>query len=99
RERHGMEGGEEGPENDVVAEWQRGSGAVLMGRRMFSGGSGPWEDDPNADGGGGRGGRGPQRGGGGGTPPPFHAPVFVVTHQARGPVEKSGGTTYNFVDG
>jgi dihydrofolate reductase len=86
RERHGMEGGEEGPENDVVEEWQGGNGAVVMGRRMFSGGRGPWEDDPNAD-------------GWWGDDPPFHAPVFVVTHHARDPVEKSGGTTYNFVDG
>ena len=86
RERHGMEGGEEGPVNDVVEEWQGATGAVVLGRRMFSGGSGPWEDDPGAD-------------GWWGDDPPFRAPVFVVTHHARDTVEKSGGTTYNFVDG
>lgn len=29
--------------------------------------------------------------------PPFHAPVFVVTHDARPRISKDGGTTYNFV--
>jgi dihydrofolate reductase len=29
--------------------------------------------------------------------PPFHAPVFVVTHETRETVEKDGGTTYTFV--
>jgi dihydrofolate reductase len=51
---------------------------------MFSGGAGPWEDDPRAD-------------GWWGDEPPFHGPVFVLTHHAREPVEKQGGTTYVFV--
>ena len=55
-----------------------------MGRRMFSGGEGPWEDDPNAD-------------GWWGDDPPFRVPVFVLTHHAREPVEKQGGTTFIFV--
>jgi dihydrofolate reductase len=84
RERHGMEGGEPGPDNDIVAEWQDASGAVVMGRRMFSGGAGPWEDDPNAD-------------GWWGDDPPFHSPVFVLTHHARETVQKEGGTSYIFV--
>lgn len=29
--------------------------------------------------------------------PPFHMPVFVVTHRARQPLVKEGGTTYFFV--
>jgi dihydrofolate reductase len=29
--------------------------------------------------------------------PPFHMPVFVVTHNARNPLVKEGGTTYFFV--
>ncbi len=29
---------------------------------------------------------------------PFHTPVFVVTHQARVPWERPGGTTFHFVD-
>jgi dihydrofolate reductase len=32
-----------------------------------------------------------------GDEPPFHAPVFVVTHEPREPVVKAGGTTYHFV--
>jgi dihydrofolate reductase len=32
-----------------------------------------------------------------GDDPPFHVPVFVVTHQAREPLVKQGGTTYTFV--
>jgi dihydrofolate reductase len=55
-----------------------------MGRKMFSGGSGPWADDPNAD-------------GWWGDDPPFHVPVFVVTHHPREKVEKSGGTSFAFV--
>ena len=84
REQHGMDGGEAGPDNDVVEEWMGSGAAHVMGRRMFSGGSGPWEDDPNAD-------------GWWGDDPPFHAPVFVLTHHAREPVTKEGGTSYTFV--
>ncbi len=29
---------------------------------------------------------------------PFHTPVFVVTHTARDPWERPGGTTFHFVD-
>ena len=29
---------------------------------------------------------------------PFHTPVFVVTHEQRGPWERPGGTTFRFVD-
>jgi dihydrofolate reductase len=51
---------------------------------MFSGGEGPWEDDPNAD-------------AWWGDDPPFHHPVFVLTNHAREPVTKQGGTTFTFV--
>ena len=81
---HGHEGGETGPESDLLEEGIRATGAVVMGRKMFSSGSGPWEDDPKAD-------------GWWGDEPPFHNPVFVVTHHPREPVEKLGGTTYTFV--
>jgi dihydrofolate reductase len=84
RERHGMEGGETGPDNDIVEEWLDANGAEVMGRRMFSGGEGPWENDPNAD-------------GWWGDDPPFRAPVFILTHHAREPVQKGGGTSYTFV--
>lgn len=84
REQHGMEGGESGPDDEVVREWLAGSGAVVMGRRMFSGGAGRWESDPNAD-------------GWWGDDPPFHSPVFVLTHHPRETVVKEGGTSYVFV--
>ena len=32
-----------------------------------------------------------------GAEPPYHAPVFVLTHQAREPIELEGGTTFHFV--
>jgi dihydrofolate reductase len=84
REPHGLPGGETGPADDLFAEGIRATGAVIMGRRMFSGGEGPWEDDPKAD-------------GWWGDDPPFHKPVFVLTHHARETENKQGGTTYTFV--
>jgi dihydrofolate reductase len=32
-------------------------------------------------------------------PPPFRAPVFVLTHDAREPWKRQGGTTFTFVTG
>ena len=84
RERHGGEGGERNEDDAIVAETIAATGATVMGRKMFSGGSGPWEDDPMAD-------------GWWGDDPPFHGPVFILTHHARDPVEKEGGTTFTFV--
>jgi dihydrofolate reductase len=84
REAHGLEGGESNVDNEVVEEALAGVGATVMGRRMFSGGEGPWEDDPNAD-------------AWWGDNPPFHHPVFILTHHAREPVTKQGGTTFTFV--
>jgi dihydrofolate reductase len=84
RESHGMEGGEANVDSEIVAEGLATRGATVMGRRMFSGGEGPWEDDPNAD-------------AWWGDEPPFHHPVFVLTHHEREPVEKQGGTTFTFV--
>jgi dihydrofolate reductase len=34
-----------------------------------------------------------------GEEPPFRVPVFILTHEAREPLEKKGGTTFTFVDG
>ena len=50
REPHGREGGVGGSVGDRMTERLAATGAVIMGRRMFSGGAGPWEDDSNADG-------------------------------------------------
>jgi dihydrofolate reductase len=83
-EPHGREGGETGVDNDVMAEVFEGVGASILGRRMFSGGEGPWESDPNPD-------------AWWGDEPPFHSPVFVLTHHERDPLPKDGGTTFTFV--
>jgi dihydrofolate reductase len=32
-----------------------------------------------------------------GDEPPYHAPVFVLTHHERAPLEMEGGTTFHFV--
>jgi dihydrofolate reductase len=85
REAHGQGAeGETNIDDELIAENLRTTGATIMGRRMFSGGEGPWEDDPNAD-------------AWWGDDPPFHHPVFVLTHHAREPVVKEGGTTFTFV--
>ena len=83
RRAHGFDGGEDGPESRWVEAIAERTGAYVMGRRMFSGGAGPWDDDPNAT-------------GWWGDEPPFHAPVFVVTHHPRPPLELTG-TTFTFV--
>jgi dihydrofolate reductase len=84
RERHGLSGGTTNADSEVVEESLSATGAVVMGRRMFSGGEGPWEDDPNSD-------------GWWGEAPPFRVPVFILTHHSREPIEKEGGTTFTFV--
>jgi dihydrofolate reductase len=85
RAEHGLEGGESNADADLVRETQQRTGAFVMGRKMFSGGEGPWDADPNPN-------------GWWGDEPPFGGPVFVVTHHAREPLVL-GTTTYAFVDG
>jgi len=46
REAHGYEGGETGPDDERFAAAIEASGAVVMGRRMFDHGEGPWGDEP-----------------------------------------------------
>jgi len=84
REEHGLPGGETGPDDDLLAEALSANGAVVMGRKMFSGGQGPWENDAKAN-------------GWWGDEPPFHKAVFVLTHHAREPLVMKGGTTFTFV--
>ena len=86
REPHGREGGEgdENPSNAVMESAQANVGAVVMGRNMFGPVSGgPWGE--------------PAWNGWWGEEPPFHAPVFVLTHHERDPLEMEGGTTFHFV--
>lgn len=83
RKPHGREGGEVNASTAVVEEALDNIGATVMGRKMFGGGPGPWGEEPWD--------------GWWGDDPPFHAPVFVLTHHAREPLEKDGGTTFTFV--
>jgi dihydrofolate reductase len=83
RREHGLEGGESNGDDELVRETHDRTGAIVMGRRMFSGGEGPWEDDPKAN-------------GWWGEDPPFKVPVFVATHHARDPLTL-GATTFTFV--
>jgi dihydrofolate reductase len=82
RKPHGQDGGEVNASTKVVEESLENLGAAVMGRNMF-GGAGSWGDDPWD--------------GWWGDDPPFHMPVFIVTHHAREPVTKEGGTTFTFV--
>jgi dihydrofolate reductase len=82
RESHGEEGGEVNASTPIAEEILGGVGAVIMGRNMFGGGRGPWADDAWK--------------GWWGEDPPFHAPVFVLTHHVREPLEMQGGTTFHF---
>jgi dihydrofolate reductase len=84
REPHGREGGEVNASTAVVEESLEGIGATLMGRNMFGGGPGAWDEESPWD-------------GWWGDDPPFHTPVFVLTHHRREPLEKDGGTTFHFV--
>jgi len=83
REAHGLEGGEANADSAVIDEQLARTGATIMGRKMFSGGEGRWEDDPNAN-------------GWWGDDPPFHHHVFVLTHHAREPLALRD-TTFHFV--
>jgi dihydrofolate reductase len=83
REAHGLEGGEANVDSELIEETIARAGATIMGRKMFSGGSGPWADDPNAN-------------GWWGDEPPFRHPVFVLTHHEREPLVL-GETTFTFV--
>src|SRR4030088_3613085 len=83
REQHGREGGESGGDSAVIEEAVEGVGAYVMGRNMFGGGEGSWDESWT---------------GWWGEDPPYHAPVFVLTHHAREPLSMQGGTTFTFVD-
>jgi dihydrofolate reductase len=84
RSMHGLEGGIDNASARVVAESKVNIGATIMGRHMFGGGDGPWDDaNPWS--------------GWWGPNPPFHHPVFVLTHHGRAPLPCEGGTTFTFV--
>jgi dihydrofolate reductase len=58
------------------------AGAYIMGRHMFGPDRGEWDLDWH---------------GWWGADPPYHAPVFVLGHREREPLEMEGGTTFHFV--
>src|ERR1700761_4804576 len=79
---HGSDVGEDSADSRVVDESVRDVGAYIMGRRMFGGGEGAWDESWR---------------GWWEEEPPFHVPVFVLTHHPREPLEMAGGTTFFFV--
>jgi dihydrofolate reductase len=82
RAQQGLEGGERGADSEVIDEVFAGVGAYIMGRKMFGGGDGPWDESWR---------------GWWGENPPFHVPVFVLTHHPREALTMEGGTTFTFV--
>src|SRR2546421_885879 len=80
----GMDGGDEGLDDEFVAQGDVGIGATIMGRNMFGPVRGPWGSN--------------QWSGWWGDNPPYHHPVFVLTHHPRPSITMQGGTTFHFVD-
>jgi dihydrofolate reductase len=93
RESHGEEGGEVNASTPFAEEILGGAGATIMGRNMFGGGPGPWEQTAAWK----RSWRLSAWKGWWGDDPPFHHPVFVLTSHPREPLEMQGGTTFHFV--
>jgi dihydrofolate reductase len=79
---HGREGGEGNASTPIVEDFIEDIGAFVMGRNMFGGGPGGWDESWR---------------GWWGEEPPYHAPVFVLTHHSREPVPMQGGTSFHFV--
>ncbi len=84
QQEHGHEDGADNADSKLIAALRSRIGAGIMGRKMYSGGSGGWENDPNPR-------------GWWGDEPPFHHDVFVLTSHEREPLEMEGGTTFHFV--
>ena len=82
RAQQGMEGGEHDADSKVIEEVFDNVGAYVMGRKMFGGGPGPWDESWR---------------GWWGEDPPYHVPVYVLTHHPRAPLVMHGGTTFYFV--
>jgi dihydrofolate reductase len=79
----GREGGDTGIDEGFADRSMANMGAWILGRNMFGPIRGPWPDESWR--------------GWWGANPPYHAPVFVLTHHARPPLEMEGGTVFHFV--
>ena len=79
----GEPGGTKGIAHAMAERHGPGIGAEIMGAHKF--GPPGWQDDPEWR-------------GWWGDNPPFHTPTYVLTHQARPPLEMEGGTTFHFLD-
>jgi dihydrofolate reductase len=81
--RQGVDGGNEGLDDQFLSAGDVGIGATIMGRNMFGPIRGPWKDE--------------QWTGWWGDDPPYHHPVFVLTHHPHASIAMKGGTTFHFV--
>jgi dihydrofolate reductase len=86
REMIGMEGGDEGIDNDFVTHAFDNIGATILGRNMFTPSRGPWPNDDDWQ-------------GWWGPNPPYHCPTFVLTSYPRDQLPMEGGTTFHFATG
>lgn len=84
RRPHGLKGGKVNESTPVAEESLTNIGATIMGRNMFGGGPGPWNEAKPWN-------------GWWGDNPPFHHPVFVLTHHPRPALALEGGTSFTFV--
>jgi len=73
---------EEPDANAAAIDAITSAGAYIMGRNMFGPGRGGWDEEWK---------------GWWGDEPPYHAPVFVLTHNPRAALPMQGGTTFYFV--
>jgi len=73
---------ERAEQNAAAIDKITAASAFIMGRNMFGPIRGEWDEDWD---------------GWWGPEPPYHAPVFVLTHHAREPIEMKGGTSFHFV--
>ena len=80
---YGRQQGTTGVDDEFARRSMQSVGAWIMGRNMFAPSRGDWPDDGWK--------------GWWGDDPPYHVPVFVLTHHARGAIEMQGGTTFHFV--
>src|SRR6267143_1009370 len=82
RAQQGLDGGAHTDDSEVADEVAQTVGDYIMGRKMFGGGDGRWDETWT---------------GWWGDDPPYHVPVFVLTHHPRKPLSMKGGTTFTFV--